>query len=169
MDDQPIEGEIIDPGQGEDIAAPPVADDPFAAFVFPSRPFGQLLLQIRQRVSEAVGRTLTQEEFGQLLGDVDQVTVSRWQRGAQTPQVAQLQKIVDLAHEYGLRGLTLARLQDSLKRDQTEWANIDPRITELNTLLLLEDETYRTGFFNLVFALHYLLRGAIQSIRRDRR
>jgi len=96
------------------------------------------------------------------------VTISRWQRGAQKPQTAQLEKIVTLGHEYGLRGLTLARLQQSLQRDVDQYASIDPRITELNTLMLLEDETYRTAFFNVVFALHYLLRGALQAIRREK-
>jgi transcriptional regulator with XRE-family HTH domain len=167
--DNPIDGEIIEPGpdQPEQLEF----EDPFARFLFPSRPFGELLQNIRERISEAHvaergGRGLTQAEFGEMLGNVDQVTISRWQTGKQKPQKAQLEKIVALAHEYGLRGLTLARLEQSLNRSVEEYAGIDPRVLRLNTLLIAEDETFKEEFFEVVVAIFHLLKGVRRQGRR---
>lgn len=163
--DNPIDGEIIEPGpdsQPDQLEF----EDPFARFLFPSRPFGELLQNIRERISEAAGRNLTQAEFGELLGNVDQVTVSRWQTGKQKPQRAQLEKIVALAHDYGLRGLTLARLEQSLNRTIDDYAGIDPRVLRLNTLLIAEDETFKEEFFEVVLAVFHILKGVRRQGRR---
>ena len=161
--DELIDGELIDYDSG---AAPeyiPGPEDPFSAFLFPTMPFGELLKHIRDRVGQAAGREVTQEQFGKLLGNVDQITVSRWQTGKQKPHQAQLKKIVALAHEYGMRGLTLAKLEQSLHRDVDQYATIDPRVLRLNTLLLVEDEEFKTKFFEVVIAIFHILKGASQS------
>jgi len=165
--DEPIDGEIM-PEEGAEPEQEPEQEfeDPFARFLFPSRPFGELLTSIRERISEQVGRPLTQSEFGEMLGHVDQVTVSRWQTGKQKPQRMQLEKIVTLAHEYGLRGLTLARLEQSLNRSVEEYSGIDPRVIRLNTLLIAEDETFKEEFFEVVIAIFHLLKGVRRQGRR---
>ena len=161
MDDY-IEGDVVEPepeGEQPYVAGP---DDPFSAFLFPTQPFGELLIHIRQRVGDSLGREVTQEEFGDMLGHVNQVTISRWQLGKQKPQEGQLKKIVALAHQHGMRGLTLARLQQSLNMDISRYAAIDPRIERLNTLLLMHDETFKSAFFEVLFALYHLLNSVIR-------
>ena len=160
--DEPIDGEILEPGEGPEPGDQ--VEDPFMQFLFPARPFGELLVSVRERISEVLGRPLTQAEFGEMLGDVDQVTISRWQTGRQRPQRAQLEKIVRLAQEYGMRGLTLKRLEQSLNRDVEQYASIDPRVLRLNTLLLPEDETFKEEFFEVVVGIYHILKG----VRRGR-
>jgi transcriptional regulator with XRE-family HTH domain len=163
MEDNIIEGDVVEPEPEPYVPGP---DDPFSAFLFPTQPFGELLIHIRQRIGQSLGRDVTQEEFGELLGHVNQVTISRWQLGKQKPQEDQLKKIVALAHQHGLMGLTLARLQQSLNMDISRYAAIDPRVERLNTLLLTENEAFKTEFFEVVIGLYHLLKGVVRS--RDR-
>jgi len=159
MSDEPVEGEIIEPGEDQPI-------DFWNNLSLPPRPFGELLKNLRERIAEAAGHSVTQEQFGELLGNVNQVTISRWQRGAQKPQRAQLERIVALAHEYGLHGLTLERLQRSLNLDIDEYASLDPRLRRLDILLSTEDETFRAEFHEAVIAVFYILKGVTRP--RDR-
>jgi hypothetical protein len=161
MNEQPIEGEIVEPEQ--DPEQPIEVEDPFRGFLFPTRPFGELLLAIRQRIAKAEGRAITQAEFGAMLGHVNQITISRWQVGKQAPQKEHLKQIVELAHQYGMRGLTLARLEQSLHLDIEQFAGIDPRVVRLNTLLLPEDEAFKEEFFEVVIAVYHLLKGVRRS------
>lgn len=155
----PVEGELVD-----DAAAwTPDRDDPFGQFQFPTVTFGELLKHIRGRVAQYAGkRETTQSEFGALLG-VDQVTISRWELGKQEPQAGHLQNIVRIAHQNGIRGLTLGRLQQVLSRDVSRFADIDPRVQRLNAYLLMEDEAFKAEFFEVVFGILHILRGVVRS------
>jgi hypothetical protein len=159
MSDEPIEGQIIEPEQEEDNT--PV--DFWNAFDLPPKPFGELLRNIRLRIGQELGRAVTQEEFGRMLGDVNQVTVGRWQRGDQRPQKAQLEKIVALAGQYGMAGVTLERLQKSLSMDIEEYSSLDPRLRRLDALLNTEEESFKAGFYEIAIAIVYILRGVTRS------
>src|SRR5690348_3321644 len=97
-DHQYIEGEVV-PEDDADQPQPdrPIGDQFWQEFSLPPRKFGELLKHIREAISKQVGHVVTQEEFGEMLGGVDQVTISRWQRNTQQPQREQLLKIVRLA------------------------------------------------------------------------
>lgn len=158
-DEDYVDGELVGPDIPEE---PSLDNDPFAALLS-SPPFGDLLEMIRERIAQARGqRYLTQEELGKLIG-ASQVTISRWQTGRQRPQASQLVEIARVAQEHGLRGITAARLGESLQRDVEAYGAFDPRIIRLNNLLLMESDDFKSRFFEIVMAVYHILRSGRQS------
>jgi hypothetical protein len=169
-DDSPIDGEIIEGGDYPESADNRQDSSSFGNnfwtgnFELAPPPFGDLLINLRAKIGEQLKRPITQAEFGELLGDIDQVTISRWQRGVQKPQQMQLEKIVMLAHQYGITSLTLTRLQQSLNYDVKAYSLLDPRLKRLDALLTNEDEAFRDEFYEVVIGLLHMLKG----VRRNR-
>jgi transcriptional regulator with XRE-family HTH domain len=118
-----------------------------------------VLQHIREQISAQLGQPVTQERFGELLGNVNQVTISRWQRGEQRPQREQLVKIVTLAQQFGLKNVTLESLRKSLAMESDEYLALDPRVRRLDILLSREDEDFKTEFFEVIYAVFHILKG----------
>ena len=163
-DDQLIDGELVDDDSQEPQDDRPAGERFWSEqLTLPPRKFGQLLAHIREEISSQTGQRVTQETFGEMLGNVNQVTISRWQRGEQRPQREQLVKIVMLAEQYGLKNVTLARLQQSLKLEADEYLALDARLRRIDDLLSREDENFKAEYYETMVAIYHLLRGT----RRD--
>lgn len=162
-DNQPIDGEILDDSQ-EPQDDRPIGERFWDTLVLPPRNFGAVLRHIREEISNQVDRRITQDEFGQLLGDVDQVTISRWERDEQKPQREQLLKIVMLCQQYkGLENITLARLQQALQRSNEEYMDLDARLRRIDQLLAREDENFKQEYYEVMIAVYHLLKGTRRS------
>ena len=64
-----------------------------------------------------------------------------------------------LAHQYGITGVSLERLQKSLNIDIDEYTALDPGLRRLQILLGGEEEGFREGFYEAAVALYYLVKG----------
>lgn len=161
-DHQYIEGEVVP----EDEAGQPQGQDDsslsekfWQEFSLPPRKFGEILKHVRERIAQQLNRPVSQDEFGDMIGDVNQVTISRWQRGVQVPQREQLLKIVRLAEEYGLKNVTLRRLQQSLELETEEYLALDKRLRRIDELLVREDDDFKAEFYETMISIYHLLRG----------
>lgn len=121
--------------------------------------FGDLLKHIRDQLSIKLGHVITQAEFGELLGHTSNVTISRWENGTNRPQPELITRIVEVAQEHGLSGITVDRLNRSLNRAQEDYKGLDPGLRRIELLLSTEDQAFRDNFYEIAIALIKMLKG----------